>query len=489
MAKEGSRNPLVAEFFESRWSRLDTAVLILLSVVGGVLRAARATTPPGGVFDEGFYVQEGCLLAAPGACPPDAEFGSAHPPLGAWLVGLGIRVFGYRSGGWRAASLVAGTLTIALLYLLARKLLRSTLGATLAAALLAFEFLHFVHSRTAMIDVFVTLFAVGAVLFAVYDGTQPARDPPRALMRRPWRLAAGLAAGAAVATKWSGIPILVGVVALALAFEVQRRRDAGARRALSGALRAEGTSVALLFIVLPGLVYVVSHVGRIDGAVLALPWSDGSWMRAFLERQGEMLNLHARLGPLGQENPYTSPAWSWPVLQRPISYFFEVAGGRYRQVLAVGNPLIWWGSLAALGAVGARWIRSRRLDGPEAVILTGFLVTWGAWLLLVPTRSYMFLFYLLPAVPFMCLALAYAVVALPRARARVPSAAALTAAAAALFALSYPVLAAVPVSPEAWERRIVFGYEACGIERPAPGEPPHQAFLEDRTPPTGWCWI
>jgi hypothetical protein len=80
--------------------------------------------------------------------------------------------------------------------------------------------------------------------------------------------------------------------------------------------------------------------------------------------------------------------------------------------------------------------------------------------------------------------------------------AAFAAATIALFAFFYPVLAAVPVSEEAWRARIVF--EDCdleglrladisispGVEAPvdAPGPYP-EAQLRRGPPPQGWCWI
>jgi hypothetical protein len=53
--------------------------------------------------------------------------------------------------------------------LLARRLLGSTLAASLAAGLLTFDFLHFVMSRTAMLDVFVVFFGLVSFLCLLYD--------------------------------------------------------------------------------------------------------------------------------------------------------------------------------------------------------------------------------------------------------------------------------------------------------------------------------
>jgi dolichyl-phosphate-mannose--protein O-mannosyl transferase len=38
---------------------------------------------------------------------------------------------------------------------------------------------------------------------------------------------------------------------------------------------------------------------------------------------------------------YTSPAWSWPLIRRPVVYFQEDSGRRYREILALGSPVVW----------------------------------------------------------------------------------------------------------------------------------------------------
>ena len=111
-----------------------------------------------------------------------------------------------------------------------------TFGAFTAAALLAGDFLHIVQSRIGMLDAFVTMFVVAAILFAVHD-----RDRPRPqdwdrrstgilsglALHRPWRLLAGMALGAAIAVKWSGAYVALAVIGLTAAWEIAARRSAG----------------------------------------------------------------------------------------------------------------------------------------------------------------------------------------------------------------------------------------------------------------------
>ncbi|MFN2489711.1 MAG: phospholipid carrier-dependent glycosyltransferase [Actinomycetota bacterium] len=474
------------------WTPLDGLALALVTIIGGGIRLVRLGDPPSLMFDETYYAKDACLYAGGSErlCGIASEQTQVHPPLGKWFIAAGVDLFGYESFGWRIAGAVAGTATIALLYLLARKVLRSTLGATVASGLLAFDLLHFVQSRIAMLDVFVTLFGVAAVLLVTLDRDRLLRPRLRRRRARPWRSAAGLAAGAAAGAKWSGVFFVVAVLVLTIAWEVSARRGAGIRAPLRRALREEGPSIVLSLVALPLALYCLTFAGRLDGAVLAFPWSDGSWLHALWERHLYMYDFHSNLEAT---HPYQSPAWSWLLLKRPVSYFFETtARGDYMEIVAVGSPLVWWSSIAALIYVGLEWLRSRDMAGPEGLILTSFIVNYVPWLLPLNDRSAVFLFYLLPAVPFMCLAIAYVPARFLGRRATPAAAAAFCAAAVALFAFYYPLVAKVPIARSDWLTRIWI-FDNCA--RPPPTETAGDEGVtagdeaDDDEPPEGWCWI
>jgi dolichyl-phosphate-mannose-protein mannosyltransferase len=201
-----------------------------------------------------------------------------------------------------------------------------------------------------------------------------------------------------------------------------------------------------------------------------LPWSRGSWVRDFLVVQKAMLRFHLEIQDV---SPYTSPAWSWPLIRRPVVFFQDASGGRYREILAMGSPIVWWASLPAIAYLGIRVARRRRASDAAVVVVVGFLVLYLPWLVVASERSFTFLFYLLPAVPFMCLAIAS--VATPwlgslRGKSIVALFCTL---AVASFAFFYPVLTAAPLSQPAVEARQWF--TDCN---------PRPRSLA----PNGWCW-
>src|SRR5436190_12682513 len=211
-----------------------------ITLVAGVLRFVRLDIPRGKIFDEIYYscdaqnllrfgVEQG---SKPGnGCVPNGQPGFiVHPPLGKWLIGIGEKTFGVNEFGWRFSAAVFGTLTVIVLIRMTRRMTGSTLLGCFAGLLLTFEGLHFVQSRTSMLDIFLCFFVTAAFAALVVD-----RDQVRArladlpdeelvgagprLGRRPWLIVAGVLLGASVATKWSGLYYIALLLALAYVWE------------------------------------------------------------------------------------------------------------------------------------------------------------------------------------------------------------------------------------------------------------------------------
>ena len=456
------------------------------------------------VFDEIFYARDACWYVAgtESVCGITELASRTHPPLGKWLIGAGIAVLGYDPMGWRLAVATAGTLSVSLLYLLAWRLLRTivaplaaTIGAAAAATLLAIDLLALVQSRVAMLDAFIALFVVGAVLAAVLDRDRPRDRENRPwwwwpTLGRPWLMLAGACLGAAAAVKWSGAYVAPAIVGLVVIWAIVDRRraapEAGWRGWIRGALRYEALPAIVGLGVVPVLVYIASYTGRMPGELLALPWDPASVWNGIWQHQRAMLDFHTELGG---DHPYQSPPWAWPLLQRPVAYWFGAEGGAYREILAMGNPLAWWPGLVALPALLVTWSRAGwSWLRPEPVILAGAGATYIPWLVLSGDRSQTFLWYILPTLPFLYLALG-CFAAWAWASARIPAraaAAALGALVLAGFVFWLPVATALPLDPDAWRMRMLL--TDCdrpdGVVQELPDDSTSQGL-----PPDGWCWI
>jgi dolichyl-phosphate-mannose-protein mannosyltransferase len=462
-----------------QWRRGPRAHLVMASCLLIVLAVAAFVrfdglgAPGTYVGDEGFYAPDACVyvLDKPATCHRTTEATPEHPPLGKWLIGVGILADGYHPAGWRLASALAGTSTVGLLFVLVLVLLGSTSIATLSAALLALEPLHIVQSRIATLDVFVAMFGVAAVLFADLDKRS---TTPRFLPG--WRLLAGVAGGAAVASKWSGVLAL----AVAAGLTLLTKRESLARTVASS---------FVAFVLAPFLVYAATYAGRIHGSVLATPWSRQSIVREFVHRTHMMWRDQT-----GAFHPstYQSPPWSWPLLRRPVVHYVQVSHGQIREILAVGSPIVWWLGFAAFAWATVVAVHSRGRDRASLVVALSVGLTYLPWLLFAHGRSFVFIYYMTPIVPFLCLAMGWAAFQLPgRLRLALPGA---VVASVLLLVFWWPILTENPVSFGAWRDRVVF-HDCRAADQPARlpmdshGVPRAWLKLLHGEPQGGWCWV
>ena len=172
---------------------------LVITALAAVLRLIGVAHPHELAFDETYYVMDAWSLWTLGydgtwgdganqAFPtgedlPLSDQGAfiVHPPLGKWLIALGMAIGGPDDTvGWRISVAVLGTATVLLVYLVARRLTRSIAVATVAALLLAIDGLGIVMSRIALLDGPLTFFLLLGALFILYD-----RDRTIPVLERP----------------------------------------------------------------------------------------------------------------------------------------------------------------------------------------------------------------------------------------------------------------------------------------------------------------
>ena len=178
---------------------------IVIALISFFLRTFNLGSIKTLIFDEVYYVDGARDLLAQGVevAGPNSEF-VVHPPLGKWMIALGIQIFGDNPTGWRIATAFVGSLMILLIGLIAQRLFRNSLLTGLASALAALDGLALVHSRTALLDNFLAFFTLLATYFFI---------------RRNYWLT-GLTLGLALSTKWSALYFIAafGLIAIYRAF-------------------------------------------------------------------------------------------------------------------------------------------------------------------------------------------------------------------------------------------------------------------------------
>ncbi|CAB4814365.1 unannotated protein [freshwater metagenome] len=358
-----------------------------ITLVSLALRLFHLGTPKGFVFDEVYYVDGARDYLAHGVevTGQEPEF-VVHPPVGKWLIALGIKIFGDNEFGWRFMGALLGAAMIVLIALIAHRLFRNSYLTIAASALMAMDGLALVHSRTALLDIYLSFF----VLLATY------------LFLTRWHWWAGIALGLAVATKWSALYYLAlfGLVALYRAFNHNTGRN----------LIKPTLKTVAQYALIPFSIYITSWAGWF---ISARGWArdySSNIIVSFIHYHSQMLGFHTGLV---QKHSYQANPWSWLVMGRPTSFFYETpkncgADHCSQEVLALGTPLLWWLATIAVAVVIGFWIKSfavKRYEPPLNVIVTGIAAGYLPWFFF--QKRTVFSFYAIVFEPFLILAIIY----------------------------------------------------------------------------------
>jgi dolichyl-phosphate-mannose--protein O-mannosyl transferase len=422
-----------------------------------VLRLVNVGHPHQLVFDETYYVKDAYTLwnlGYEGAWPANAneDFNAgatdnyttdpafvAHPPLGKWLISLGLAAFGAENSfGWRLSTALVGILLVVVTMLIAHRLFRSTLLTVIAGGLLAIDGNAIVLSRVSLLDSHIALLALVGAYFVLLDRTWSDRrlrawlaaresrglptDWGPVLWWRPWLIAAALLFGLASATKWNGVFFLAGFGLYSVISDVFLRHRAGVTFYVSGTVIRQGPASLLLMVPLAIAVYVTSWTGwfataggyyrhwvegggkAAEGLLSWVPLDVQNWWHYQMAILNYAANEHTPHGY--QANPLT-----WLFLIRPTSMYYEsFPDGSVATILDIANPLIWWAGTAAIGFCLYRVISGlikRRRVWVEAFILTGVAAGYLPWMFYL--NRTVFQFYTIVFEPYLILALTAAI--------------------------------------------------------------------------------
>ncbi len=416
------------------WNPYSWLVTAVIVAIAAILRLVGLSRPKGYIFDEVYYPTDAWDMLQHGVEWDEKTNGPAyvvHPPLGKWLIALGEKALGNNELGWRISGAIAGTLMILILIRVAYRLFHSIVLAGTAGLLMALDGFHLVLSRTSLLDIFLGLFILATFAALVLDRDHYRRRwrhaldhgyDPHATGGKPrivpwWLLTAGILFGLACGVKWSALFFLPFFGLLVLIWRIQARRSAGVRRpVLSGILGDLG--YLILSFVLTFVFYLATWAG----------WflTDTGYFRHWREANGQseppvlgaLINLfhyHSEAfkfhSGLTDRHVYQSWPWQWLLLGRPVAFYWNGNGGCgapscAAEILLLGTPILWWSFLPALAALV--WFGIARRDWRALAIGTGVVAGLLPWFYFaIADGRTMFSFYVLPALPFLILAVVY----------------------------------------------------------------------------------
>ena len=396
---------------------------------------------------------------------------NTHPPLGKILIAAGVSVFGMNPFGWRIVGTLFGIAMVPLIYLFARRITSSALGAALSCVLFTFDFMHFTQTRIATIDVYITFFVILMYYFMYCYSRLSFYDTPLWKTLLPLG-ACGICMGFGIAAKWTGVYAGGGLAVIFFAtlyrryreyrFACQAQEEQGAT-AVQGVVRplkeckneyesipprliqarfAPCTKITILFctvffVLIPAGIYLLSYLPFRDYT------SDGLFLR-MLHNQSSMFRYHSNLDAT---HAYSSPWYQWPLIVRPIWYFSGRPGGSLREgISAFGNPFVWWAGIPAFFYTAWLWMKNR--DRTAAFLTVGYLAQYLPWFFVTRIT---FIYHYFPSVVFVVLMIAYSLMRLRKHLSNRRFLLVLTLYGAAefgLFLLFYPVLSGQPVDAD-----------------------------------------
>jgi dolichyl-phosphate-mannose-protein mannosyltransferase len=353
------------------WFRLGMISIFLVSLSLRFWGLSRFNTL---VFDEIYYAKfaNDYLTGTP--------FFNAHPPLSQYIIAIGIWLGSHLPFGQDTVNGFPGSLRSTFSYRwlnaltgafiplvvagIAYQLTHRRSYAFIAALLIAADGLFLVESRYALNNVYLVILGLlgqWCLLLALNH---------RGRRRWTWLALSGVWFGASAAIKWNGLWFLLGAYMVwATAWVIYWLPGKQQESELESESKQHlSTQIALPNLTQLKLPHIVLGLGIIPVAVYSLLWIPHLKMNPqpnFWDMQKAILSYHESIGDGPTVHPYCSKWYTWPLMLRPIAYFYETARNVDEtvpalpplppnavkviyDVHAMGNPVLYWLSTGAI---------------------------------------------------------------------------------------------------------------------------------------------
>ena len=422
---------------------------LLIGALAAIIRFFNLGHPHQLIFDETYYVKDAYSLLNYGyerqwpqdinedfvngsATPSNEASYVVHPPLGKWIMALGMAIFGTDTGlGWRAGTAFAGTIAAVFTTMAATRLFRSAVWGGLAGVFVALDGQQIALSRTGILDIFYFMFITiiawlvlvdrdygrRQLAYALAGDAEASSDKrkvaalykgvgPR-LWSRPWQIGIGVSLGALCAIKWSGITFVAVFGLLIVWWDCQARRAAGIQQWLKGGVLHNGIPAFIRVVPVAALTYLFTWLPWL---MQPRAWGHGlaeregpAWVKLFPAPLADLLTYHGKAYAfhtgLTKDHGWASNPWTWLVAGRPTLFKWDTTtrdgvecepGRNCVQIITdLPNPLLWWAGTLCIFIV--LWAFLARRDWVALMILAGVVAGYIPWLF-YPERT-MFFFY------------------------------------------------------------------------------------------------
>ncbi|HLH06884.1 MAG TPA: phospholipid carrier-dependent glycosyltransferase [Terriglobales bacterium] len=363
------------------------AIATGFTLVGLMLFLFGIKKPAAMFYDEGYFVPEARVFIHSTTNPRPQE----KPPLGKMILAMGIKAAGDNPLGWRVGEAVFGAMTLPAVFFWTYLLVRNLGLACLATGLTLLNNFLFVMSRIGMVDTFFIFFLIWSlVAFTAALVLQVSVGRRRFLF-----CSAGVFVGLASSCKWNGVDTLTVLVLVTLALRwIAAHPMSGVNSSLSvcaNKVKEIGLPILILGLtILPVIAYCLTYWPLCH--VIHRPFS-----------VRELVAIHHSIWHFNSttiSNPFiTTPWYLWPLKltpERGLSYL-------------MGNPVITWGGLLAMGICMRRLWRVVTLQ--EGMVFLLFAANYFQWA--VTPEKGLFYYYYYPCVMILGVTIAVAMRGLP----------------------------------------------------------------------------
>jgi dolichyl-phosphate-mannose-protein mannosyltransferase len=368
----------ISKFYQSqilthprRWFWVGVAGIFILSLV---LHFWNLNQFNNLIFDEVYYAKFAVNYL------DGVPLFDAHPPLGKYMIAIGIWIashWPFHTGTpngftgillapieYRWMNALTGSLLPLVVAGLGFQLTHRRSFALIAGFFTATDGLLLVESRLALINIYLVFFGfLGQWLFLLALNHQ-------SLRRVGFLSLAGTCLGASVAVKWNGLGFLLGIYLIfilgwlfhKLSAENQLNfspflsfHTARFRYPLQKLYQITPLQILFYLVLIPVLTY----------SILWIPHLQINTEYNFVEVHKRIFDFHKTMKNSTEVHPYCSNWYTWPLVIRPIVYFFEKAinlndpvpaypplpegaGKIIYDIHALGNPILWWLSTTAI---------------------------------------------------------------------------------------------------------------------------------------------
>ncbi|MEH2032329.1 MAG: phospholipid carrier-dependent glycosyltransferase [Nostoc sp.] len=364
-----------------KWFRIGMVSVFLLSLALRFWGLERFNTL---VFDEVYFAKFGnnYLTRTP--------FFNAHPPLSQYIIGIGIWIgshipfwhdtvnglTGSLRSPWtyRWLNALTGSFIPLVVGAIAYQLSYRRSFAMLAGFFTACDGIFLVESRYALSNIYIVIFGLLGHWFLLLALDNQNRR------RSFWLIFSGIAFGASVGTKWNGLWFLSGAYLTWLAAWVIHLLHSFPNPKLfftspSSPSSPSSSSSPLSQTPLQNLTQLnifqmLFYLGIIPAFIYSIIWIPHLQLDktyGFIAVHQQILKFHLHLGGNSPNvHPYCAAWYKWPLMTRPMAYYYQTAesiteplpvmgpplpagaGQVIYDVHAMGNPFLWWFGVAAM---------------------------------------------------------------------------------------------------------------------------------------------